>query len=262
MINLSDNATDRSANNGIFIKDNGNIGIGITSPDAYSKLDISSTNQGILVPRVTLTSGTMDLNSDNDNNISNQPVGLMVFNSSGTLSQGFYFWNGSEWRTLNNSLAAIPSISALDCSSVNIEPSTFTSGVAYSGTLSVPYTGGNGGTYQAGTAFTQNGLTFKLQPGTLAIGVGNLVYSVSGTPNFSSPTSISVPISFDSKNCSASIGAKSTVQSIQFATKTVSPLNASTPANSQLNFGNISVRLSHTSSSGAAIQFTTPFATH
>ncbi len=39
-------------------------------------------------------------------------------------------------------------ISALDCGGVNFSPSTATQGTAYIGTLTIPYTGGNGGSYK------------------------------------------------------------------------------------------------------------------
>lgn len=49
----------------------GNIGIGTSAPDASAILDISSTNSGILIPRVSSTTG-----------IPNPATGLLVFNTS------------------------------------------------------------------------------------------------------------------------------------------------------------------------------------
>lgn len=95
---------------------NASLAVGSLPADAYSKLDVSSSNQGILIPRVNLTSYTLDLNSDGDGLVSNQPVGLIIYNSGSIFHAGLYFWNGTEWRGFNNSTTgpgAIGSIFAL-----------------------------------------------------------------------------------------------------------------------------------------------------
>ncbi len=64
--------------------------------DANSLLEMESTNKGFLPPRVALNSvssvsplsGTV-------------PAGMLVFSSGGSLSDGFYYWSGSEWRQLS-----------------------------------------------------------------------------------------------------------------------------------------------------------------
>jgi hypothetical protein len=73
---------------------NSNVGIGIATPDASAKLDITSTNMGVLVPRVALTQTT-----------SNAPVGasvatsLLVYNTAtvNDVTPGYYYWGGSSW---------------------------------------------------------------------------------------------------------------------------------------------------------------------
>jgi hypothetical protein len=73
------------------------VGIGTTTPNAASMLDITSTNKGLLVPRVTLTSNT-DITT-----IPTAPTSLIVFNTtaagSGTTAvvPGFYYWDGTTW---------------------------------------------------------------------------------------------------------------------------------------------------------------------
>ncbi|MCA6066021.1 hypothetical protein JI747_002455 [Chryseobacterium sp. RG1] len=49
---------------------------------------------------------------------------------------------------MDNSSLAVGTVGSIDCSSVKLSPSTYTTGVLYNGTLSVSYTGGNGGTYK------------------------------------------------------------------------------------------------------------------
>jgi len=72
------------------------VGINTSNPDSSSILDISSTNKGVLFPRVAL-SGTSDSST-----ISNPAISLLVYNTStsGGLTPGFYFWSGEEWNTV------------------------------------------------------------------------------------------------------------------------------------------------------------------
>ncbi|MFI1773031.1 hypothetical protein ACH5TX_15060 [Flavobacteriaceae bacterium MEBiC06459] len=69
------------------------VGIGTTSPDDSSMLDIQSTSKGILIPRMNTTQRTA---------ISSPATGLLVFDTS---TQSFWFYNTS-WTELvtNNSL--------------------------------------------------------------------------------------------------------------------------------------------------------------
>ncbi len=67
-----------------------------SSPDNSAGLDINFTDKGLLIPRIALTSET------DNTTIPSPTTGLVIFNttSSGSLSQGFYFWDGSKWRRL------------------------------------------------------------------------------------------------------------------------------------------------------------------
>jgi hypothetical protein len=91
--------TARSTGTDFVAKDNGQIGIGTSSPDASAALEVTSTNKGMLIPRVTLTGST------DQTTIPSPATGLMVYNTgTGALTyKGFIFWNGTEWRTFNNS---------------------------------------------------------------------------------------------------------------------------------------------------------------
>lgn len=177
------------------------IGTNPTTKNASAVLELESTNKGFLAPRIPLLSNTDVVT------IPAPATGLLVYNTGvSTLKYvGYVFWNGTEWRSLDNS-PTNPSITALNCAGVISLSNSFTSGVAYSGTVQVPYTNGNGGSYTQGTPIVQNGLTFTLNPGTLAVGSGLLVYTVTGTPNFSSPTTISVPITFLGNTCNIVLG--------------------------------------------------------
>ncbi len=73
------------------------IGNNPSTIDANSLLELESTNKGFLPPRVTLTSlasvsplsGTV-------------PSGMMIYNSAGSLPYGYYYWDGTEWKKLDN----------------------------------------------------------------------------------------------------------------------------------------------------------------
>lgn len=98
-----------------------------------------------------------------------------------------------------------PTISALNCSAATTT-SAATIGSSYSGTIAVPYTGGNGIAYSTGTAIISTGvtgLTATLQSGTLATGTGSLTYTVTGTPAITGTASFS--ISFGTQRCSITL---------------------------------------------------------
>ena len=102
-------------------------------------------------------------------------------------------------------LPPIAAVSTLACSYASATPAA-TFGSEYTGTISVPYTGGNGTIYNAGTPIASTGvtgLTATLQGGTLSTGKGNFTYIVTGTP--SATGSASFAISFGSLSCTFSL---------------------------------------------------------
>ncbi|MBG8551908.1 hypothetical protein [Hymenobacter guriensis] len=64
----------------------GSVGIGTSTPDARAALDISSTDKGLLIPR---------LDSVQRAGIAAPPDGLMVFQTDGR--QGFWYALGGQW---------------------------------------------------------------------------------------------------------------------------------------------------------------------
>lgn len=73
------------------------VGINNTNPEA--QLDITATDKGVLIPRVSLTSLSTASPVVN-------PTGgalatsTLVYNSNATLGVGFYYWNGTKWIKL------------------------------------------------------------------------------------------------------------------------------------------------------------------
>lgn len=66
-----------------------NIGIGTTTPDPSAVVQVSSTTQGLLPPRMTTTQRTA---------IVNPATGLLVYQTDGT--PGLYYYNGTGWTNL------------------------------------------------------------------------------------------------------------------------------------------------------------------
>jgi hypothetical protein len=185
------------------------VGIGTAAPHEAAMLDVVSTDKGILIPRVSLPSNDYDLNTNADE----QPPSLLVYNTGGgALAEGFYYWDGAEWKSVDSSSSAAPEISELICERASLEPSSFKKGEAYSGLLRVPYLGGNGGKYSAGNpisctgASTNKNLQIRLKAGRLAYGAGELVFDVTGIPTADSPAAATFPITFAGKSCQVAVG--------------------------------------------------------
>ena len=75
------------------------VGVGTTTPDASSALDITSTTAGLLIPRMTI---------EQRDAISSPAIGLMIYQTDGTV--GFYYYNGSGWAALGAATSATYSI--------------------------------------------------------------------------------------------------------------------------------------------------------
>ncbi len=86
----------------------GAAGIGTVSPNASSLLEIKSTSQGILIPRMTKTKRDA---------IVSPAEGLLIYQNNST--PGFYYYNGSAWTSVspnsaNNTLSNLASPTAVN----------------------------------------------------------------------------------------------------------------------------------------------------
>ena len=68
----------------------GSVGINTAAPNASAVLDVTSTTQGMLVPRMTTAQRTA---------IASPVASLLVFQTDGTA--GFYYYTGAAWQYLN-----------------------------------------------------------------------------------------------------------------------------------------------------------------
>lgn len=109
-------------------------------------------------------------------------------------------------------------ITALTCTSAAVSGSAVM-GTAFTGTAAIPYTGGNGAVYAAGTAIASTGvtgLTATLVAGTLASGAGNLTYNISGTAATAGTASFAIV--FGGQSCSFTVPVTSSAADCSTAT--------------------------------------------
>jgi hypothetical protein len=85
------------------INNQGQVGIGTTSPVSSAILDVTSTNKGVIFPRIALLGAT-------DNITVPSPIdGIMIYNTStaGTginaVTPGYYYWQNNRWIKFQSS---------------------------------------------------------------------------------------------------------------------------------------------------------------
>src|SRR5258705_11238292 len=66
--------------------------------DAYSLVELESTNKGFLPPRVALNNASLVAPLTGT-----VPAGMLVYSTGGTLADGYYYWNGTQWKLLATS---------------------------------------------------------------------------------------------------------------------------------------------------------------
>lgn len=197
----------------------GSVGIGTTQPNSSAILELnvnelaSGSKKGLLGPRVALKA------YNDATTIPSPATGLFVYNTGTETTftyQGYVFWDGTQWKTLDGKSLVPGTLGSLSCTGASLSPKTYTSGVAYDGILTIPYTGGNGGIYPAQSIGPVNGLTAKLIAGNFNIGSGNLIYSVTGTPTASSPSTTGFALNIGGQTCNAVVGAGAVIQPGEF----------------------------------------------
>ncbi len=160
----------------------GQVGISTPNPHPSASLELASTDKALYLNRVA--SPTV---------INNPQSGMLIYDLTDKCVKA-YQGNPAGWSGCivgNGGLTG--SVTSLNCAGAYFTPGFATVGQPYSGTLTVPYTGGNGGIYPSQTT-TVNGLTFNLPLGVFANGDGNVVYNVTGTPTTAGTTSVNITI--------------------------------------------------------------------
>ena len=151
----------------------GQVVVGGTIPDPSALLDVQSSSQGVLLPRLTTT--------ERDAIIS-PATSLVIFNTTtNCLEMNLGTPASADWVRVNCRSGVV---SMLDCGGAMVTGSLITGTSASGVSANVSYTGGNGAVYDAQSVASTGvtGLTATLSAGNLASGAGTLTYSITGTP--------------------------------------------------------------------------------
>lgn len=166
----------------------GQIGIGTSTPNSSSILEIKSKEKGFLPPR---------LSSSERNAILDPAEGLIIYNKTLDCLE---FFNAVKWTNIcglpDPILPEIP-LSGIDlnCQTLQINPNTGSTGVNYVGVLEVPINfTGSSQNYAGQTEFTSTlvtGLTARLRSGAVTNGSTSnvLIFDVTGIPSGSGSAS-------------------------------------------------------------------------
>jgi hypothetical protein len=159
-----------------------NIGIGTATPHPSAKLDVTSTTQGFLPPRMTTAQR---------NAIINPAEGLIIYNIT---TSCLNIRSSNVWNTFCGSIDG--SISSLGCNSATLFGTFKKNQTVNNCYIILPYKGGNGGSYQGFTVNSSgvNGLKATIVPGYFGVGDGTLTLNISGTPSSSGIASFSISI--------------------------------------------------------------------
>ncbi len=84
------------------------VGIGVASLDNSAMLEVNSTTRGLLTPRMTASERTA---------IASPVAGLLVYQTDG--AAGFYYYDGTGWILLINSVDALPAVDGSAVTNLN-----------------------------------------------------------------------------------------------------------------------------------------------
>ena len=142
--------------------------IGINQPTPQGALEIFSTTDGLLIPRVALTGGTTSATP-----LTAPTISELVYNTANVLdvTSGFYYWNGTIWVRL--------------ATGVTTNDWSTTGNAGLSGTTNFM-----GTTDNVDVSFRRNNLASgKIQATNISLGVGALNTASTGTSNSAFGTS-------------------------------------------------------------------------
>ena len=204
----------------------GQVGVNNTSPnvtlEVTAKKTDGSTSEGIIAPRLT---GEALHQAELSNKYGVLQDGTIAYvtavpslaNTVGqTISidaKGYYYYDSTQnkWMKFRCGCDSVAgTVSTFTCASATVSGSLTANLPATSVTASIPYTGGNGGTYSAQTVPSTGvtGLTATLPAGTLANGIGGSVtYTISGTPSASGIAVFAVSLGGQNCNLRVTVGA-------------------------------------------------------
>ena len=99
-VNGTNNLDEAERSDAMVVLKGGSTGIGVSNPEGI--LDISSSNKGILIPRIALTTAIIQAPVSNPQG-GNISTSTLIYNtatngvSPNNVYPGFYYWNGTKW---------------------------------------------------------------------------------------------------------------------------------------------------------------------
>lgn len=108
------------------------VGINTSNPNTNAALDIRGTNQGIIIPSISLQS------RNNSNQLLTPPKeSLMFYNTNNNIPGGkaFYFWNGTAWDFVFNDTNINMLENLISYNTKTANPNTVVSSNNYDGSL-------------------------------------------------------------------------------------------------------------------------------
>jgi len=155
--------------------------------DASAVLELQSTSQGLLPPRMTTAQR---------NAISNPAEGLMIYNTDEHCAD-IYKGSTNGWQ----STCGAGAFTITNCGSASVT-GTVSIGSTPSATVTLNYTNNTGQDYGPFTGNTANGITWTAVGApnvSLANGNGNITLSLSGTPTASG--TVNIPVTLAGAGC-------------------------------------------------------------
>lgn len=202
------------------------VGDNATNVNGAAMLEVESLTKGFLAPRMTTAQR---------NALPLLAQGLVIYNTTEECLN-YYDGTAAAWKSLCSGGGPNPTVTAINCASASQSGNVITGQPVSGATVTITYTGGNSGTYPAGSPIassggTVTGLTLTLQAGNLANGNGTLVYSISGTPSGTGTALFS--LAFGGQVCTGATitaTAAASIASLTCTTAQTGTLTVGTPA--------------------------------
>lgn len=188
---------------------NGTLISGLAASGVSSGVPYSGGNGGTFALQSVASTGVTGLSATRSAGTLASGSGSVTYNITGTPSASgtanFAISLGGQSCTLSRTVILQGTITALTCSSATNTGSLFSGIAASAVSFSVPYSGGNGGGYQARsvTSTGVTGLTASLAAGVFASGSGSLTFTITGTPSTFGTASFALTIG--GQNCTVAV---------------------------------------------------------
>lgn len=207
---------------------------GVAASGVSISIPYTGGNEGFYNAQVVNSTGVTGLTANLMSGIFANGSGNLIYTITGTPSTtgiaNFAINIGGRSCTFSCNVTYLGTVNTLNCSSA-INSGTLTAGIFANGvSSSIPYTGGNSGSYPLQTVASAGvtGLTATLNSGTLTNGSGNLNYIITGTP--STGGSANFTVTLENKTCTF-------IRNVNTYSGTINTLNCS----STINVGTLTV---------------------